>query len=365
MNSYLKKMFKIGLMLTIFILSTVFFYKVQAGIIYYDDVINPSGNYLCSERGIHLASKKNTNTIFEVLPKSFGDNGTEARDIVKYFVNAWDLTSRDYNGQGSISDRVDLGTFLQYLANFGFDTVEFKYEDATNYGVVGGIAISSRAKNSNGGFANAVETYILAHGANYANTKWQEAWWCTPAGGGNGGSAEGYLEALAFANYISRVSTSSICSKDGFNIKYEPKWVTGGNYDNPTVRVMSNGNYVIGPFAIDYVSESYGNQFFAGIKEMKISTDVEKDLVLGTDWFIIDSNTNKRYEKGKYPGEKSEFYIELANYQNATKLTDIDVEFSYMNGSAQYQLLDGEYKTLVGEMTPSLIRLRVDSERRR
>lgn len=203
---------------------------------------------------------------------------------------------------------------------------------------------------------------------NYA----QLAWWTTQAGRLGNSVAENAFakEAAAFEAYILEVagvnSTSELKYKtaefktpngeqkkieNAFDFEYEPKWVTEGEYTTPTVVWDSTlQQYIVGPFAIDYVgsTEQFGDREevqFAGITDMELYTDdSEAPLVLGKDWeFVWIDGERTQDTESKFPLANEKFYIKLNYRENATKITNIKTKFRYMNAAGLYQKLRGTY----------------------
>ena len=216
--------------------------------------------------------------------------------------------------------------------------------------------------------------YYKAH-LKTSGSNLQIAWWTTEAGGG-GGSAGGNAlaeEAEAFEQYILAVSGAS-STKDlsrksvtwidenggshtestAFDFEYNPSWVTGGEYDQVTVRLEEETNTaVIGPFAIDYfeahahvANRSYVQ--FAGISDMELYTDAsDEPLKFGDegDWqFVWLDGEREKPSDLKYPKPMEKFYIRMKIVENATKITDFKVYFKYMNAAGSYKTYQGTYQ---------------------
>lgn len=233
-----------------------------------------------------------------------------------------------------------------------------------------------RYKIESTGICTPKEAYILSEMIkvdgmgeyNYA----QLAWWTTEAGSLGNTVAENAFakEADAFEAYILEAAgvsstdelkykTAEFTTPEGeqkkienaFDFDYEPEWVTEGEYAKPTV-VWDSGlqQYIIGPFAIDYVgsTEQFGDREevqFAGITDMEIYTDdSETALVLGQDWeFVWLDGERTEDTDSKFPLANEKFYIKLNYRENATKITNIKTKFRYMNAAGMYQRLRGTY----------------------
>jgi len=222
---------------------------------------------------------------------------------------------------------------------------------------------------------------------NYA----QYAWWTTEAGSKGNTVAENAFakEADAFEAYILQVagvtSTSELKYKtaefttengehksyeNAFDFEYDPKWVTEGEYQTPTVTWDSEAQkYTIGPFAIDYVGSAeqftgetdaetegeyegqtvkFGDRDevqFAGITDMQLFTDAsEEPLEFGKDWeFVWIEGERTPETESEYPLANEKFYIRLNYIDDVTKITNIKTKFKYMNACGVYQDLQGTY----------------------
>ena len=264
-------------------------------------------------------------------------------------------------------------------------------------------------KRTGGGkeIATPKEAYILSEmkfGGGVEKDYIQLAWWTTPASGHSSGSdgvkelleAAGDMtrseleallddilqgnalakEATAFEGYILKAagvdSTSKLKHKnveielvDGttrtfegaFDFEYKPEWVTGGEYDNPEVKIDADGTFLVGPFAIDYLELRYQAKGrpeveFAGIKGMEVYVDSqEAPLTIGdgtnhNDWeFVWVGGESGRASDDKYayPHSKEKFYIRLYDIKDATKIINIKTQFRYMNACGEYYVYEGEY----------------------
>lgn len=203
---------------------------------------------------------------------------------------------------------------------------------------------------------------------NYA----QLAWWTTEAGSLGNSVAENSFakEADAFEAYILaaaevestkdlKYKTAEFTTPSGekkkienaFDFEYKPEWIKDGEYEVPTV--VWDGDlkqYIVGPFAIDYVgsTEQFGDREevqFAGITDMELYTDdSDSPLVLGKDWeFVWADGERTPYTESKFPLANEKFYIKLNYRENATKITNIKTKFRYMNAAGVYQKLKGTY----------------------
>lgn len=273
----------------------------------------------------------------------------------------------------------NLGVSYPYLTNNDLG-MEILRQSSTSGSPFGSSRYTNRTfgryKIESTDIATPKEAYILSEMIkvdgmgeyNYA----QLAWWTTEAGSLGNTVAENAFakEAEAFEAYILEAAgvnstdelkykTAEFTTPDGeqkkienaFDFDYDPKWVTEGEYQTPTV-VWDSGlqQYIIGPFAIDYVgsTEQFGDREevqFAGITDMEIYTDdSEAALVLGKDWeFVWTDGERTQDTDSKFPLANEKFYIRLNYRENATKITNIKTKFRYMNAAGVFQNLRGTY----------------------
>lgn len=273
----------------------------------------------------------------------------------------------------------NLGVSYPYLTNNDLG-MEILRQSSTSGSPFGSSRYTNRTfgryKIESTDIATPKEAYILSEMIkvdgmgeyNYA----QLAWWTTEAGSLGNTVAENAFakEADAFEAYILEAAgvnstdelkykTAEFTTPDGeqkkienaFDFDYDPKWVTEGEYQTPTV-VWDSGlqQYIIGPFAIDYVgsTEQFGDREevqFAGITDMEIYTDdSEAALVLGKDWeFVWTDGERTQDTDSKFPLANEKFYIRLNYRENATKITNIKTKFRYMNAAGVFQNLRGTY----------------------
>lgn len=149
--------------------------------------------------------------------------------------------------------------------------------------------------------------------------------------------------------------------ENAFDIKYEPEWITEGDYENPTtVFEDDKQTLLVGPFAIDYIEAraKFGGRpevEFAGITGMELYTDEsDEPLEMDSDWEIVYLD-GERTEGGSsetgesegeeliYPKSNEKFYIRLHKTENATQITNIKVHFRFMNAAGSWQKLKGKY----------------------
>lgn len=211
------------------------------------------------------------------------------------------------------------------------------------------------------------------------NSYIQLAWWTTIAGSlGNPVADTAFSqEADAFEAYILQAAgvgtvgelnhrTETVVDEEtgeekqienAFDIKYEPEWVTEGEYENPyPVFEDDKQSMLVGPFALDYIEAraQFGGRpevEFAGITGMELYTDEsDEPLEFETDWEIVyldgertEEETNDEENPLIYPKSNEKFYIRLFDTENATQITNIKVKFRYMNAAGSWQALRGKY----------------------
>lgn len=137
-----------------------------------------------------------------------------------------------------------------------------------------------------------------------------------------------------------------------FDITYEPKWdeeigKLNVGYDSET------DTFVVGPLKINYIEASADIAerdpvMFAGITAMDVYTNVTGDqqpLTRGTDWSFIWLSGDKRAPGDDYefPHAGEEFYIRVNNEEDLKEITNIKVQFKYMNASGECNRLNGTY----------------------
>ena len=133
----------------------------------------------------------------------------------------------------------------------------------------------------------------------------------------------------------------------GYAINFKHRWVTGGEYDEPKVAYQASdsgeGYFIAGPFAIDYTCY----EIYAGIINMDFYTDASSSPVPKTDWEIY----NCENLANNFPASGAKFYIKFKNIPNATKITNIHVDFKYLNLHSEYEMLSAKGKYVFMEVT--------------
>lgn len=206
------------------------------------------------------------------------------------------------------------------------------------------------------------------------NSYVQLAWWTTIAGGtGNAVNDTAFSqEADAFEAYILQAagvtSTSQLKHKtatvvddngsekkyeNAFEISYKPTWIEEGEFEYPVaVFEEDKQTYLVGPFSIDYIEANaqFGTRpevQFSGITNMELYVDSqEEELTYGEQWELVYLDGERLEEVSEeisYPKSNEKFYIRLDNIENATKITNIKVDFKYMNAAGSWQELHGTY----------------------
>lgn len=194
------------------------------------------------------------------------------------------------------------------------------------------------------GYGDAAETYIANHSGGYFDGSGQILWWQTAVGQSRKGGTSNVNDATVnqWENYIRRATGESNpkCSEDGFDITYNPKWVTGkkGNddYDNPKAVFEANTQkYIIGPFAINYI---YGGEF-AHITGFRVYTDAS-DMPIDSNSVKIVACDDIKNDNIPAPAPNTTFYLQIDVIPNATKITNIEFDFKYDNGYVFYERYD-------------------------
>ncbi len=212
--------------------------------------------------------------------------------------------------------------------------------------------------------ATPMEAYILA---DMEDNTWgwsdvQQAWWNTPANEGTSGAYNSLTaEAEHFESYVSKLSSNGTYAfrteqtnlvvgnnnfdglqSNGFDLKYEPKWVKNGLEESPKWD-QTTQTYLVGPFSIDYVEDYFnggkGIVEFAGITNMHVYTDYRQDeLTFNEDWSIVYLDGERDTDDNStYPHQNEEFYIRLNYKENMTQLLNVKVDFKYMNAAGSFQ----------------------------
>ena len=150
-------------------------------------------------------------------------------------------------------------------------------------------------------------------------------------------------EVSAFETYFQLITGQQepVCGENGFAINYNPKWLTGGEYDTPTVK-KRDGKFIVGPFGLDYLYFATPERVYSEISSMKLilETDngADKVIELGAE------NINREVISSPvYPDPNQKFDLVFDAISDITKVKDIEVTFRYMNACGEYQLWDGTY----------------------
>lgn len=176
----------------------------------------------------------------------------------------------------------------------------------------------------------------------------QYAWWAVTNSGLGGNELS--KEAFEFQNYVNSnlggkatTHTTEKGTFTGFPIKYDPQFKkTSKDY---TVSFNAEKQqYIIGPFKIDYIDSDP----FSFIKNIEIYADDSNTPIDKKEYTLVDSDlkkitvSNTRMKKN-YPSSGQEFYIVLNYNENFKTISDIEVEFQYMNAGGSYTHYTGEY----------------------
>ena len=169
-------------------------------------------------------------------------------------------------------------------------------------------------------------------GTGTGGTPAPKPYWRKP-GPGDIGSWALYLRETVPDGYVSSQGS-------GYAINFKHRWVTGGEYDEPKVAYQASdsgeGYFIAGPFAIDYTCY----EMYAGIINMDFYTDASSSPVPKTDWEIY----NCENLANNFPASGAKFYIKFKNIPNATKITNIHVDFKYLNLHSEYEMLSAKGK---------------------
>ena len=193
------------------------------------------------------------------------------------------------------------------------------------------------------------EAFVLSEAINISGsgeyTPLQYAWWAV-TGTGSGGN-ELSEAAFDFQNYINTATGGSAQTKEingttytGFAIDINPKFTSTSK--ETTVNFDSiNQQYIIGPFKVDYVDYKP----FAFINNIDIYTDNSETPVDKNQYYLATSSDgiNLNSLNGEYPSSGQEFYIILNYNENFKKITDIQLDFQYMNAGGTWSKYTGKY----------------------
>ena len=206
------------------------------------------------------------------------------------------------------------------------------------------------------GWGDAAETYIANHSGGYFDGyggkgdygAGQLLWWQTAVGQSKTGGKSHVNDPVVneWEEFIRKATgeKNAICSANGFDIKFNPKWNTDGIYKNPkavynTDEESKNPDpyYLVGPFSIDYID---GGRF-SYITNLKVYTDasidpIDCEVVACNNIKKIDAEDGAHYDK--YPAPNTTFYLKIKakDLKNATKITNIHIDFKYWNGFVEY-----------------------------
>ena len=194
----------------------------------------------------------------------------------------------------------------------------------------------------------------------------QQAWWSSPAGStGNPVTQNDFsVEAKEFDKYIKSVRKGTDTVDKTVTVNGTTVTVPAPIIDYQVTSTMNNATvnyneetrkYLIGPFTLNFpewvtTSTDRGEVRFAGISNMdlkgiQVNGSSSQEITIDhSNWDIQYSNV--REESGalsEYPHDGEEFYIVLDYIEGVTKISDIKVDFKYMNAGATYENLTGKY----------------------
>ena len=194
----------------------------------------------------------------------------------------------------------------------------------------------------------------------------QQAWWSSPAGSKGTSVKQNSFsaEAKEFEKYINsiRVGTGTVnktVTVNGTTVTVpapQLKYEVTSSMSNASVNYDSdNREYLIGPFTLNFpewvtTSADRGEVRFSGISNMNLKgikvdgTSSQEITIDHSKWNIVYKNV--REESGAlsaFPHTGEEFYIKLDYIEGVTKISDIEVDFKYLNGGATYENLTGTY----------------------
>ena len=211
--------------------------------------------------------------------------------------------------------------------------------------------------------ATAAEAFVLSEAVNIQGageyTPLQYAWWAvTGTGSGKNELSEA---AFAFQNYVDgaekggptsytvkyeeKDKDGNIVQKEkkfegGFPIKYKPEFA---NTDEEYEVVFDEKlqQYIIGPLRIDY----YDCDPFALITNIEVYSDNSENPINKDNYYLAIEEGDNKLKKldNEYPADGEDFYIIMNYNENFKKITDIKVDFKYMNATGSYTLYDGTY----------------------
>ena len=222
--------------------------------------------------------------------------------------------------------------------------------------------------------ADPYQAYVIAFATHESGgtemTPAQLAWW-GDTGNDLGKAAKEFADFIKAAGWSGKKYSGSkeqrtdrhgnVIPTGYFKFDYNPIWVTDEkdldendvheivNFEmlkNPTVKfdeVTKDGNdFVVGDFAIKYVY----SELFSHITNIYIETNDSEHPILKLDKhdgsggdFEIEVDKKKYLDKNGYPLSCVPFRFKIKNKYEATKITNIHIDFIYANGKGNYRIL--------------------------
>ena len=173
----------------------------------------------------------------------------------------------------------------------------------------------------------------------------QYAWWAVTKSGSGGNELS--EAAFDFQNYVNtaaggertQYTTADGQTFTGFAIDIDPNFTSTSKEATVSFDSISQ-KYILGPFRVDYVDYKP----FSFINNMEIFTDNSQTPVSKDQYYLAVSENDELVNlNGAYPSSGDEFYIILNYNENFKKLTDIQVDFKYMNAGGHYTYYTGTY----------------------
>ena len=348
--------------------SSIFSYDVQTDSngnqVQYDGSLEGAESFVIGDEEIYIVEKEfvavlpdGTNVKVEEVTNSDGSKSYKYKD--GSYQDQYEIYegSLEWNG-----DTTGSGTYPSFEYN-STGNVEDEVPNGTKIYVTGSKIVVKKDDQYYEAEVEGNNSYV------------QLAWWTTIAGGrGNAVSDTSFsLEADAFEAYILEAAgvtsidelehiTDTVEDADGneksyenaFKINYEPSW----SEDEKEIEVVfedDKQSFLAGPFSIDYIEAraQFGGRpevEFAGITNMEVYTDAQDEpLVYGEQWELVYLDGERTLEEdseiGKisFPKSNEKFKVRLFDAENATRITNIKVDFRYMNAAGSWQELNGKY----------------------
>ena len=290
------------------------------GEIWFEDLCDIK-EVLCSARGVPLTGK----TEYLEDEKATGDYW--AHDVDP---NISPRTIKTYNLE-------EADAAIQKIASGDVDSEEYKSFYRTSCKYTGSDQI-----------CNPAEAFVLSEASRVSGSgekdPLQMAWW--DIHGMGEGETPLSQAAKSFAEYIEKVRGGEATTKKignteytGFAIEYNPQFVKTDEEAQVSFDSV-NQKYIVGPFKIEYPDIKP----FAFINNIDIYADNSSTPINKDKYYLASASGNELVNlNGAYPSNEQEFYIILDYDENIKKITDIQVDFQYMNASGKYTLYTGKY----------------------